>query len=80
MVLVVVIFVKSVVMTMAKLIKNKTQHIPPQESYNRAKVLIKSHLNEHANLAQALMKYETLDAEEVKAIIDGWGGREWFGR
>lgn len=42
-----------------------------QESYNRAKVLIKSHLNEHANLAQALMKYETLDAEEVKAIIDG---------
>ena len=42
-----------------------------QESYDRAKAILKNHHSEHKALAQALMKYETLDAEDIKAIIEG---------
>ncbi|KAL1500739.1 hypothetical protein ABEB36_006184 [Hypothenemus hampei] len=39
------------------------------ESYDRAKQILKSHSKEHKALADALMKYETLDAEDIKAIM-----------
>ena len=43
----------------------------PQESYERAKNILKTHSAEHKALAMALMKYETLDAEDIKLIVDG---------
>ncbi len=42
-----------------------------QESYDRAKAILKLHAKEHKALAEALLKYETLDAEDVKAILAG---------
>ncbi|KAK8746403.1 hypothetical protein OTU49_017004 [Cherax quadricarinatus] len=42
-----------------------------QESYERAKAILKSHAREHKALADALMKYETLDADDINAILDG---------
>jgi len=39
------------------------------ESYERAKQILKTHSKEHKSLAEALMKYETLDAEDIKAIL-----------
>ncbi|XP_059470518.1 ATP-dependent zinc metalloprotease YME1L [Neocloeon triangulifer] len=42
-----------------------------QDSYERAKAILKSHQKEHHLLAEALMRYETLDAEDVKAIMSG---------
>lgn len=42
-----------------------------QESYDRAKSILKTHAKEHKALADALLKYETLDAEDVKAILAG---------
>ncbi|CAG9760272.1 unnamed protein product [Ceutorhynchus assimilis] len=39
------------------------------ESYDRAKQILKSHAKEHKALAEALMQYETLDAEDIKAIM-----------
>lgn len=42
-----------------------------QESYERAKALLKTRSKELRLLAEALIKYETLDAEEVKLILDG---------
>lgn len=42
-----------------------------QESYERAKAILKSHAREHKAVADALMKYETLDADDIKAILDG---------
>ncbi|XP_044265059.1 ATP-dependent zinc metalloprotease YME1L [Tribolium madens] len=39
------------------------------ESYDRAKHILKAHAKEHKALAEALMKYETLDAEDIKAIM-----------
>lgn len=41
------------------------------ESYERARQIVKSHSTEHKALAQALMKYETLDSDDIKAIVDG---------
>jgi len=43
------------------------------ESYERAKNIIRQHSKEHEALADALMKYETLDADDVKAIFAGQG-------
>lgn len=40
------------------------------ESYDRAKHILKSHAKEHKALAEALLKYETLDAEDIKAIMN----------
>nr|CAH7744737.1 unnamed protein product [Callosobruchus chinensis] len=39
------------------------------ESYERARQILKLHAKEHKALAEALMKYETLDAEDIKAIM-----------
>ncbi|XP_052803413.1 ATP-dependent zinc metalloprotease YME1L-like isoform X2 [Mya arenaria] len=41
------------------------------EAYERAMNILKSHQTELKRLAEALMKYETLDADEIKAIIEG---------
>lgn len=41
------------------------------ESYERAKNILKLHSKEHKALAEALLKYETLDAEDIKAILAG---------
>lgn len=42
-----------------------------QESYERAKTILKNHQKEHRMLAEALLKYETLDADDIKAIVMG---------
>jgi ATP-dependent metalloprotease len=42
-----------------------------QESYERAKNILKTHQREHKMLAEALLKYETLDADDIKAIMSG---------
>lgn len=42
-----------------------------QESYERAKALLKSHTKEHKNLADALLMYETLDAKEIQLVLEG---------
>ena len=42
-----------------------------QESYERAKALLKSHAKEHKNLADALLMYETLDAKEIQLVLEG---------
>ncbi|KAM3955768.1 LOW QUALITY PROTEIN: ATP-dependent zinc metalloprotease YME1L [Aphomia sociella] len=41
------------------------------ESYERAKHILKTHAKEHKALAEALLKYETLDAEDIRAIVSG---------
>jgi len=41
------------------------------ESYKRASTLLKNHQKEWKALAEALITYETLDGDEVKAIIEG---------
>lgn len=41
------------------------------DSYERAKSILKTHAKEHKALAEALLKYETLDAEDIKAIMSG---------
>ncbi len=42
-----------------------------QESYERARTLLKSHSAELHALSQALMKHETLDSNEIKVIMEG---------
>lgn len=42
-----------------------------QDSYERAKAILKLHAKEHKALAEALLKYETLDADDIKAIMSG---------
>ncbi|KAA0203959.1 hypothetical protein HAZT_HAZT003896 [Hyalella azteca] len=42
-----------------------------QESYERARTILRTHAKEHKALAEALLKYETLDADDIKAILDG---------
>ncbi|XP_014478773.1 PREDICTED: ATP-dependent zinc metalloprotease YME1 homolog [Dinoponera quadriceps] len=44
-----------------------------QESYERAKSILKTHAKEHKQLAEALLQYETLDAEDVAAIANETG-------
>ena len=41
------------------------------EAYDKAKALITTHKDSVKALAEALIKFETLDAEEVKMIIEG---------
>ncbi|XP_064471627.1 ATP-dependent zinc metalloprotease YME1L-like isoform X2 [Ornithodoros turicata] len=41
------------------------------ESYERAKNILKMHQKEHRVLAEALLKYETLDADDVKLLLSG---------
>ncbi|KAK6624075.1 ATP-dependent zinc metalloprotease yme1l [Polyplax serrata] len=45
-----------------------------QESYERAKSILKAHAKEHKLLAEALIRYETLDADDIKSILRGGGG------
>jgi len=49
-------------------IDNEIQRIL-NDSYYRALGILKTHSKEHKALANALMKYETLDYEEIKAIV-----------
>ena len=41
------------------------------DSYKRAQTVLKTHRKELDALAEALINYETLDAEEVKAVLEG---------
>jgi ATP-dependent metalloprotease len=41
------------------------------DSYKRASCILKTHRRELDLLADALLKYETLDAEDIRSIIDG---------
>lgn len=42
-----------------------------KESYERAKALLTARSNEHKSLANALLMYETLDAKEIKMVLEG---------
>ncbi len=42
-----------------------------EDSYSKAKELIVNHKDKLKKIAQALLKYETLDAEDVKHIVEG---------
>ncbi|CAJ0941935.1 unnamed protein product, partial [Mesorhabditis belari] len=42
-----------------------------KESYERAKEILTKHKKEHQALAEALLEYETLSAEEVKDVVAG---------
>ena len=53
-----------------ELIDNEVKRLL-QESYERAKSILRAHAKEHKQLADALFKYETLDADDVKAILNG---------
>ncbi|XP_072755645.1 ATP-dependent zinc metalloprotease YME1L isoform X1 [Anoplolepis gracilipes] len=44
-----------------------------QESFERAKSILKTHAKEHKQLAEALLQYETLDADDVAAIVNETG-------
>jgi len=41
------------------------------QTYKEAQVLIEANKDKLDDVAQALLKYETLDASEVKIIMDG---------
>ena len=41
-----------------------------QESYERASKILKSHTRELKAISKALMKYDTLNVDEVKDIIE----------
>ncbi|XP_038058220.1 ATP-dependent zinc metalloprotease YME1L1-like [Patiria miniata] len=42
-----------------------------KDSYERAKSLLKTHSKEHKQLAEALLRYETLTAEEIGDLFQG---------
>jgi len=42
-----------------------------QESYERAKTILKTHQAEHKSLAQALIKHETLAYDDIKVLVEG---------
>ncbi|KAF5902865.1 ATP-dependent zinc metalloprotease YME1L1 [Clarias magur] len=42
-----------------------------RDSYERAKALLKARAKEHKNLAEALLRYETLDAKEIQMVLEG---------
>ncbi|KAG7336119.1 hypothetical protein KOW79_000812 [Hemibagrus wyckioides] len=42
-----------------------------QDSYERAKKLLKTYSKEHKKLADALLAYETLDAKEIQMVLEG---------
>ena len=43
----------------------------PQDSYERARTLLKTYSQEHENLAGALLRHETLDAKEIRLVLEG---------
>ncbi|XP_063063032.1 ATP-dependent zinc metalloprotease YME1L1-like isoform X1 [Engraulis encrasicolus] len=42
-----------------------------QDSYDRAKTLLKKYNKEHKKLADALLAHETLDAKEIQKVLEG---------
>jgi cell division protease FtsH len=54
----------------AEAIDNEIKNITA-EAYKRARELIEANKDKLENIAKALLKYETLDADEVKLILDG---------
>lgn len=42
-----------------------------KDSYERAKNLLKTYSKEHKTLADALLRYETLDAKEIQMVLEG---------
>ncbi|XP_038163849.1 ATP-dependent zinc metalloprotease YME1L1-like isoform X1 [Cyprinodon tularosa] len=42
-----------------------------KESYERAKNILKTYSKEHEKLADALLRYETLDAKEIQMVLEG---------
>uniref|UniRef100_A0A3B4ALL3 ATP-dependent zinc metalloprotease YME1L1 n=1 Tax=Periophthalmus magnuspinnatus TaxID=409849 RepID=A0A3B4ALL3_9GOBI len=42
-----------------------------KDSYNRAKHILKTYSKEHKTLADALLRYETLDAKEIQMVLEG---------
>ncbi|XP_033208293.1 ATP-dependent zinc metalloprotease YME1L isoform X2 [Belonocnema kinseyi] len=53
-----------------KLIESEVRNLL-QESYDRAKTILKEHPKELKMLAEALLKYETLEFEDVKNLLSG---------
>ncbi|XP_042066253.1 ATP-dependent zinc metalloprotease FTSH 11, chloroplastic/mitochondrial-like [Salvia splendens] len=49
-----------------------------REAYNRVKALLKKHEKALHALANALLEYETLNAEEIKRILVPYSGSELF--
>ena len=45
--------------------------VSEQDSYERAKNILKTYSDEHKKLADALLTYETLDAKEIKLVMEG---------
>ncbi|EFN70595.1 Protein YME1-like protein [Camponotus floridanus] len=56
----------------SEIIDNEVKRIL-QESYERAKSILKTHAKEHKQLAEALLQYETLDVDDVAAIANETG-------
>lgn len=49
-----------------------------KESYERAKNILIAHKDKHKELSEALLKYETLDADEIASILKGnINGQSW---
>ncbi|XP_024136217.1 ATP-dependent zinc metalloprotease YME1L1 isoform X2 [Oryzias melastigma] len=42
-----------------------------KDSYERARNLLKTYSKEHKTLADALLRYETLDAKEIQMVLEG---------
>nr|XP_046227081.1 ATP-dependent zinc metalloprotease YME1L1-like isoform X1 [Scatophagus argus] len=42
-----------------------------KDSYERAKKILKTYSKEHKTLADALLRYETLDAKEIQMVLEG---------
>lgn len=42
-----------------------------KDSYDRAKSILKTYSKEHKKLADALLRYETLDAKEIQLVLEG---------
>uniref|UniRef100_A0A8C5AXF0 YME1 like 1 ATPase n=1 Tax=Gadus morhua TaxID=8049 RepID=A0A8C5AXF0_GADMO len=42
-----------------------------KDSYERARTLLKTYSQEHENLAGALLRHETLDAKEIRLVLEG---------
>jgi cell division protease FtsH len=54
----------------AESIDNEVKNLT-NEAFSRAKELIETNRDKLENIAKALLKYETLDADEVKLILEG---------
>eukprot|EP00058_Branchiostoma_floridae_P016634 XP_002602122.1 hypothetical protein BRAFLDRAFT_234261 [Branchiostoma floridae] len=55
---------------MKAMIETEVRHML-KESYKRAETLLKTHAREHKTLAEALLRYETLTADEIREVLDG---------